>query len=74
MARSARLSFPGPRLPGCCTPPRDPRIPRPPLAPQGRVTDHRVGLTEHGIDSVLAGERLDPFIEALQARLDSLLR
>lgn len=36
--------------------------------PQGRVTDHRVGHTEHGIDRVLAGESLDMFIDALQAQ------
>ncbi|GAB4822374.1 hypothetical protein N2152v2_009420 [Parachlorella kessleri] len=34
--------------------------------PQGRVTDHRVGVTEHGIDAILAGQRLDAFIDALQ--------
>lgn len=34
--------------------------------PQGRVTDHRVGVTEHGMEAVLAGERLDSFIQALQ--------
>ena len=34
--------------------------------PQGRVTDHRVGVTEHGMEAVLAGEKLDPFIQALQ--------
>ena len=32
--------------------------------PQGRVTDHRVGLTVHKLDQVLAGE-LDEFIDAL---------
>jgi peptide chain release factor 1 len=32
--------------------------------PQNRVTDHRVGLTLHRLDSVLVGE-LDPFIDAL---------
>lgn len=36
--------------------------------PQGRVTDHRVGHTEHGIERVLAGESLDVFTEALQAQ------
>lgn len=42
--------------------------------PQGRVTDHRVGVTEHGMEAVLAGERLDAFIEALQlqAQADAL--
>lgn len=33
--------------------------------PQGRVTDHRVGLTEHGIDAMLSGDKLDIFVEAL---------
>lgn len=42
-------------------------------APQGRVTDHRVGVTEHGIEEVLAGQRLDPFIEALQLQHQSEL-
>lgn len=32
--------------------------------PQGRVTDHRVGLTLYDIDRVLAGD-LTPFLEAL---------
>ena len=35
--------------------------------PQGRVTDHRINLTLHKIDKVLAGEALDEFIEALVA-------
>ena len=34
--------------------------------PQGRVTDHRVGVTEHGMEAVLAGEKLDAFVEALR--------
>jgi peptide chain release factor 1 len=34
--------------------------------PQGRVTDHRVGHTEHGVERVLAGEALDAFIDKLQ--------
>lgn len=33
---------------------------------QGRVTDHRIGLTEHGIEAVLSGERLSVFIDTLQ--------
>jgi len=33
--------------------------------PQGRVTDHRIGLTLHKIDKVLEGEALDEVIEAL---------
>ena len=36
------------------------------VALQGRVTDHRVNITEHGIDQVLRGERLFTFINALQ--------
>lgn len=32
---------------------------------QGRVTDHRVGFTEHGIEGVLSGARLEAFIEVL---------
>jgi len=35
--------------------------------PQGRVTDHRIGLTLYKIDKVLAGEALDEFIDALLA-------
>jgi peptide chain release factor 1 len=34
--------------------------------PQGRVTDHRIGLTLHKIDRILAGE-LDELIDALTA-------
>ncbi len=34
--------------------------------PQGRVTDHRVGLTSHRLDSILMGE-LEEFTEALAA-------
>jgi peptide chain release factor 1 len=34
--------------------------------PQDRITDHRVGLTTHGIPRVLAGE-LDPLIDAVAA-------
>lgn len=34
--------------------------------PQGRVTDHRVGVTQNDIEAVLAGERLDEFIDAMQ--------
>ncbi|KAJ3684102.1 hypothetical protein LUZ61_013266 [Rhynchospora tenuis] len=33
--------------------------------PQGRVTDHRVGVTQHSIADVLEGEGLDIFIDAL---------
>ncbi|MGE0653169.1 MAG: peptide chain release factor 1 [Alphaproteobacteria bacterium] len=35
--------------------------------PQGRVTDHRIGLTLHKIDRVLAGEALDEIVDALIA-------
>ena len=35
--------------------------------PQGRVTDHRINLTLHKIDKVLAGEALDEVIDALSA-------
>jgi len=35
--------------------------------PQGRVTDHRINLTLHKIDKVLAGEALDEIIDALTA-------
>jgi peptide chain release factor 1 len=33
--------------------------------PQGRVTDHRIGLTLHKLDTILAGDGLDEVIEAL---------
>jgi peptide chain release factor 1 len=33
--------------------------------PQGRVTDHRIGLTVYNLDTVMNGE-IDDFIEALQ--------
>ncbi|ERN02009.1 uncharacterized protein LOC18430109 [Amborella trichopoda] len=33
--------------------------------PQGRVTDHRAGITYHSIDDVMEGESLDIFIDAL---------
>ena len=35
--------------------------------PQGRVTDHRINLTLHKLDRVLAGESLDEIVEALTA-------
>ncbi len=35
--------------------------------PQGRVTDHRVGLTSHRIEAILQGD-LDEFAEALRAQ------
>ena len=33
--------------------------------PQGRVTDHRIGLTSYNLDAVVNGE-IDEFIEQLQ--------
>ena len=33
--------------------------------PQGRVTDHRINLTLHKLDRILAGEGLDEVIDAL---------
>jgi peptide chain release factor 1 len=33
--------------------------------PQGRVTDHRIGLTLHKLDAVMAGTALDELIDAL---------
>ena len=46
---------------------------------QDRVTDHRVGLTEHNIQSVMRGERLHAFIDAVKRqeqseRLSALLQ
>ncbi|KZD12033.1 peptide chain release factor 1 [Oceanibaculum pacificum] len=35
--------------------------------PQGRVTDHRIGLTLHKIEKVMIGEALDEVIDALIA-------
>jgi peptide chain release factor 1 len=35
--------------------------------PQGRVTDHRIGLTLYKIDKVMNGEALDEVVEALIA-------
>ncbi|KAK8934478.1 hypothetical protein KSP39_PZI014737 [Platanthera zijinensis] len=42
--------------------------------PQGRVTDHRVGITHHSIDDVMEGESLDVFIDALllQQEMDAI--
>jgi peptide chain release factor 1 len=34
--------------------------------PQGRVTDHRIGLTLHKLEGVLEGGNLDEMVEALQ--------
>ena len=33
--------------------------------PQGRVTDHRIGLTLHKLNEILAGDALDELIDAL---------
>ena len=35
--------------------------------PQGRVTDHRIGLTLHKLDEVLAGPGLGELVDALTA-------
>lgn len=35
--------------------------------PQGRVTDHRIGLTLHRLDKVLSGEELNEIADALRA-------
>lgn len=35
--------------------------------PQGRVTDHRIGLTLYKLDQVLSGEALDEIVDALIA-------
>tara|TARA_Y100001936_G_scaffold253516_1_gene318661 strand:- start:23182 stop:24264 length:1083 start_codon:yes stop_codon:yes gene_type:complete len=35
--------------------------------PQGRVTDHRIGLTLHKLDRVIEGEALDEVVDALTA-------
>ena len=35
--------------------------------PQGRVTDHRIGLTLHKLERVMSGESLDEIVEALVA-------
>jgi peptide chain release factor 1 len=36
--------------------------------PQGRVTDHRIGLTLYKLDKVVSGEALDDVIDPLVAR------
>ncbi|KAJ3676013.1 hypothetical protein LUZ60_003425 [Juncus effusus] len=36
--------------------------------PQGRVTDHRIGITHHSLNDVLEGESLDLFIDELLLR------
>ena len=41
--------------------------------PQDRLTDHRIGLTVHGLEGILAGE-IDHIVDALrQAEQDRLL-
>ncbi|GER50219.1 peptide chain release factor 1 [Striga asiatica] len=42
--------------------------------PQGRVTDHRVGITTHSIDGMMQGESLDTFVDALllQQEMDAI--
>lgn len=42
--------------------------------PQGRVTDHRIGITYHAIDDVMQGENLDVFVDALllQQEMDAI--
>ena len=39
--------------------------------PQGRVTDHRIGLTVHKLDQVLAGD-LEEIVQALRAHYEHL--
>lgn len=41
--------------------------------PQGRITDHRVGVTEHDMEAMLAGQLLDGYIEALQVDAQAAL-
>ncbi|KAJ4954945.1 hypothetical protein NE237_011728 [Protea cynaroides] len=42
--------------------------------PQGRVTDHRVGITHYSINDMMQGESLDVFIDALllQQEIDAV--
>ena len=35
--------------------------------PQGRVTDHRIGLTLHKLDGVMEGDSLNELVDALTA-------
>ena len=39
--------------------------------PQNRVTDHRIGLTVHKLDQVLAGD-LEEIVQALRAHYEHL--
>ena len=36
--------------------------------PQGRVTDHRVGVTLHALTQVLDGDGIDDFVDALRMK------
>ena len=36
--------------------------------PQGRVTDHRAGITTHSIERFMQGDGLDTFIDALLSK------
>lgn len=42
--------------------------------PQGRVTDHRIGITHHNISDIMQGENLDVFIDTLllQQEMDAI--
>ncbi|KAF6167163.1 hypothetical protein GIB67_029801 [Kingdonia uniflora] len=42
--------------------------------PQGRVTDHRIGITHHSLNDVMQGESLDIFVDALllQQEMDAI--
>lgn len=42
--------------------------------PQGRVTDHRIGITSHSISDIMEGQNLDFFIDALllQQEMDAI--
>ena len=35
--------------------------------PQSRVSDHRINLTSHNLDGIIAGDGLDEVVEALIA-------
>ena len=36
--------------------------------PQGRCTDHRIGVTVHNIEGLMAGDGLDEIVDALSQR------
>lgn len=40
--------------------------------PQGRVTDHRAGITTHSIERFMEGEGLDMFIDALKMKEEAV--